>query len=173
MGHRVIEQVVCLEGSLGGRLSDIYAACFSGAPWFEEWTREAASQELQSLLAKGADIVAVECDGEIASIGVGVSVEVAGDAAQLIALGIDRGSYYIAEIATDPAYQRRGLCTEICMILEERARAAGATSLSARTRFDNIGAISVFERLTMQKIAGYSAETGGRTSLRVVFQKRF
>ena len=85
------------------RYGEIYAAAFSGEPWYDHWSVEDATihvgEILESRQSYGLEYVV---DGEVVAFVLGASM--------LFHYG---RTFEINDLAVDPAYQQRGIATQL------------------------------------------------------------
>lgn len=159
------------------QLALIYAEAFSGAPWYEKWTVEAARAELRSLGSRGAVFI-VSLDPETGSpLGYGIGLPMSDPVRS--ASFRERGllteediaaSFYVAELCTSGNARNRGVCSDVLPGLLQAGREAGFERAITRTRTDNEGMIRIFARNGLRALVEYSTTTGGVTSGRIVFE---
>jgi RimJ/RimL family protein N-acetyltransferase len=157
-------------------LASIYAESFNGAPWFEQWSFDAAQTELRECSAKGADfIVGLDTAGSPIGFGVGYSINIYSGKDLLCDLGlINRNNseriYYIAELCTAQEARGQGVCSQVVRGLIGSARGQGYEEIITRTRSDNENMIRIFQRVGFAELGRYVTETGGVSSERVVLK---
>ena len=163
-----IKRMVSMSDAELLQLAQVYAACFNGAPWFEEWTEEQARRVLEEAQRSSDVFVATEGSGNAIALGVGLPLASYKDAAALVERGVPETAYWYADWATHPQHQARGYGTKVLRCAVQHAQQLGFHCVSTRTRVDNVQAIRIFERCGFSRLCEYEAETGGKLSRRVV-----
>jgi len=125
------------------RYGEIYAAAFSGEPWNDSWKKEDAVVHVRELLESGQSYgLECEIDGKITGFILGTSM--------LFHYG---RTFEINDLAVDPAYQRRGIATQLLCRCIEDIRAQGMVGVHLITAADG-GLPAFYEK------HGFSREHG-------------
>ncbi len=145
-------------------LSAIYAQAFQGPPWYESWSQQASTSALLDYVKRGSCFV-ISLDNEGSPLGLGIAYGLR-DA--------DGGKkWYIAELCTSEAARRRGICSDLLHGLLTIGADAGYDCATSRTRIDNIGMITIFEKAGFTDTGRITAKTGGAESERIWFSRPF
>lgn len=148
-----------------GRIAAIYAECFSGSPWFEDWSEDAARTEISSYLEKegGAHFYLGSVDGRLSGFAIAVRQGAKGE---------EDEQFWISEVAVDRRYQKLGLATTMVQRVVHDSISNGdrAGRFGSRTRYDNIAMIRVFEKCGFVERSRQEVVTGGKCSERIVFE---
>ena len=101
------------------RYGEIYAAAFSGEPWNDPWKPEDAQIHVKEILeSKQAFGLEYVCDDRVAGFVLGTSM--------LFHYG---RTFEINDIAVDPAFQHRGIGTELMEQCLAELKARGITAV--------------------------------------------
>ncbi|MEW5954945.1 MAG: GNAT family N-acetyltransferase [Candidatus Micrarchaeota archaeon] len=154
--------------------AEIYAASFSGWPWFEKWTPEDAVNELRAYHKReNTGMFVVEEKGKVVGIGIGFPVnDLKAHGMSYLKAKVPQGAYYLADLAVHPEHRRKGFASLLVKAREAHAASLGCPAVFGRTRADNVPKISQFKKDGYAEIHRAKAVTGGVESERAYYLKR-